>query len=399
MVSTDKIIEDVKKEKENIYSFLRDIIAIPSFDRTEGDVIHYVKEKMENLRFDKVFIDPMGNVIGKIGNGTHVVAFDAHLDTVDTGNINDWSFDPFDGMEDDKIIGGRGACDQKGGMASMLYAAKLLLKYGVPDNLTIYFVGTVFEENYEGVSWKYIVEEDEIIPEMVISTEPTNMNVCIGHRGRTDILIEVMGKTAHGSMPWLGENAIERMADIIREIQTLSLRTDGFLGKGTITISGIKSEAPSKCAVPDKCSIRIDRRLTVGETPKSAVDELENLSIIKQYSAKVRIEEIYEETWTKYPIKIDCRFPAWKMSTDHILCSYALSSINEITGNEHMFTKWNFSTNGVFINGEYKIPCVGLGPGFEEQAHTIDEYTTKQQLLDATAAYILLIEKIGDYYK
>lgn len=111
--------------------FLRDMIAIPSESSDEKRVVHRIKEEMEKVGFDKVEIDPMGNVLGYIGHGPRLLAMDAHIDTVGIGNIKNWNFDPYEGMETDELIGGRGASDQEGGMASMVYAGKIIKDLGL----------------------------------------------------------------------------------------------------------------------------------------------------------------------------------------------------------------------------------------------------------------------------
>ena len=88
---------------------------------------------MESVSFDRVEIDPMGNVLGYIGHGPHLIAMDAHIDNVGVGNPENWRFDPFRGYEDDEVIGGRGASDQKGGMASLVYAGKIIKGLDLAD--------------------------------------------------------------------------------------------------------------------------------------------------------------------------------------------------------------------------------------------------------------------------
>ncbi len=116
--------------------FLRDMVAIPSESCDEKRVVHRIKEEMEKVGFDKVEIDPMGNVLGYIGHGPRLVAMDAHIDTVGIGNIKNWDFDPLEGMETDELIGGRGTSDQEGGMASMVYAGKIIKDLGLEDEYT-----------------------------------------------------------------------------------------------------------------------------------------------------------------------------------------------------------------------------------------------------------------------
>lgn len=107
------ITEKSKQYEKEMTRFLRDMIAIPSESSDEKRVVHRIKEEMEKVGFDKVEIDPMGNVLGYIGHGPRLVAMDAHIDTVGIGNIKNWNFDPYEGMETDELIGGRGASDQR----------------------------------------------------------------------------------------------------------------------------------------------------------------------------------------------------------------------------------------------------------------------------------------------
>ena len=112
--------------KPQMTAFLRDMVRIPSESCDEKKVVARIAEEMKKVGFDKVEIDPMGNVLGTIGSGKHVIAMDAHIDTVGVGNMDNWTFDPYEGCEDDEIIGGRGTSDQEGGMASMVYAGKII---------------------------------------------------------------------------------------------------------------------------------------------------------------------------------------------------------------------------------------------------------------------------------
>ena len=113
-----KVYEKADEYKPAISKFLRDMIAIPSESRQEAKVIQRIKAEMETVGFDRVNIDPMGNILGYIGNGRHLVAMDAHVDTVGVGDPDQWEYDPYKGYEDDEIIVGRGASDQEGGMAA-----------------------------------------------------------------------------------------------------------------------------------------------------------------------------------------------------------------------------------------------------------------------------------------
>ena len=168
-VDFKKVLALAEKYKPDMVKFLRDMVAIPSESCEEREVVLRIKEEMEKVGFDKVVIDPMGNILGYIGHGKHLIGMDAHIDTVGIGEIKNWTFDPYKGFEDDVYIGGRGTSDQEGGMASMVYAAKIIKELGLEDDYTLVITGTVQEEDCDGLCWKYIICEDNVRPEFVVS--------------------------------------------------------------------------------------------------------------------------------------------------------------------------------------------------------------------------------------
>ena len=130
----DKISDRANVLEKDTADFLCDLIRTPSFSGKEKDVIELIKAKMLKEGFDEVKIDGLGNVIGRIGNGKKVIAFDAHIDTVYAGEMSLWDFDPFTPKIEDGKVWGRGSVDQKGGMASMVYAGKMIKELG-PERL------------------------------------------------------------------------------------------------------------------------------------------------------------------------------------------------------------------------------------------------------------------------
>ena len=396
MTDMKHLLSLAQAEAPRTFSLLRELVAIPSPDGGEEAVIRRIQREMEECGFDEVRIDAFGNCIGRLGNGEKAIVFDAHMDTVGAGDPGQWTFDPFHGKEDAGAIYGRGSCDQKAGMAAMIAAGRLLKQIGVPEGVSVYLVGSVLEEDCEGLCWEYLLEDFHragVKPAFVVSTEATDLNVYIGHRGRADLSVRVCGRSAHGAMPWLGSNAVEAMSEIIADIQTLKprLAEDPFLGKGTLNISDIRSEGPSKCAVPDRCEIKIDRRLTLGETPDRAARELESLPAVRKYGAQVQLETFRATTWTGLPVESVCAFPVWKTPPESPLCQNALAAARAVTGEEKTLGRWNFSTNCVSISGRHHIPCIGIGPGGEEQAHAPNEFVSKPQIVQAAAIYAALV--------
>jgi putative selenium metabolism hydrolase len=391
----------IKKAAEgyraDMTAFLRDIVRSPGESCGEKAHAERIVAEMKKLGFDEAGIDKMGNAVGYMGKAdagrnVPIIAFDGHIDTVGIGNIKNWKFDPYEGYENETEIGGRGTSDQLGGVVSAVYGAKIMKDLNLLDgSCRVLVTGTVQEEDCDGLCWQYLIKEEGIRPEFVVSTEPTNGNIYRGHRGRMEIRVEVQGVSCHGSAPERGDNAIYKMGEILAEVKALNdkLKTDAFLGKGTLAVSEIFFTSPSRCAVADSCAISIDRRLTAGETDKSAIAEIEALPSVKKYGAKVSMYQYERASYTGVVYPIECYFPTWTRPEDAPEVAALARAFTGMYGKPKI-DKWTFSTNGVTIMGRNGIPCVGLGPGKEEQAHAPNEITWKDDLVKCAAIYAAL---------
>ena len=438
--------EQIKKAAEgyraDMTRFLREMISYPSESCGEKEVVACIQRELTKLGYDEVEVDGLGNVIGWMGQGDKIIAIDSHIDTVGIGNRANWTADPYEGWEDDAIIYGRGGSDQEGGMASAAYGVKIMKDLGlIPAGYKIMVVGSVQEEDCDGMCWQYIV--NKFFPqkgikteqvEFVISTEPTDGGIYRGHRGRMEIRVDVKGVSCHGSAPERGDNAIYKMADILQDIRALN-ENDGaddkavkglikmlspkynpdhyedarFLGRGTCTVSEIFYTSPSRCAVADSCSISVDRRMTAGETWDSCLQEIRDLPNVKKYGDDVKVSMyMYDRpSWTGEVYETEAYFPTWinKESAAHVQA--LIDAHHALFGTERqghtdadtardamhlragrpLTDKWTFSTNGVAIQGRYGLPCVGFGPGAESQAHAPNEITWKDDLVRCAALY------------
>lgn len=409
-----KIKEAAQGYEQAMTKFLRDLVRIPGESVGEEGHVKRIEQEMNALGFDKVVIDPMGNILGYMGTGKTLIGFDAHIDTVGIGNRDNWDFDPYEGFESDTEIGGRGTSDQLGGIVSAVYGAKIMKDQGLlDDRYTVLVTGTVQEEDCDGLCWQYIVNEDKVRPEFVVSTEPTDGGIYRGQRGRMEIRVDVTGVSCHGSAPERGDNAIYKMADILQEVRDLnendaedSTEIKGlvkmldekynkewkearFLGRGTVTTSEIFFTSPSRCAVADSCAISLDRRMTAGETWESCLDEIRALPSVKKYGAKVSMYNYERPSWTGLTYPTECYFPTWVIPEDHKVTEAMAAAYTELYG-EPRIDKWTFSTNGVSIMGRFGIPCIGFGPGKEAQAHAPNEKTWKEDLVRCAAVYAAL---------
>ncbi|HUW93162.1 MAG TPA: YgeY family selenium metabolism-linked hydrolase [Bacteroidales bacterium] len=382
-----KINELSAKYRDYTAGNLSRLVKIKATTGKERDVQLELKRQMEEAGIDEVFIDGLGNVIGRIGRGSKTVAIDGHMDTVDIGNPDNWSFDPLGGEISDGFVHGRGSVDQRGGPAAFVTTIRILKELGFDKDLTLYFVGSVMEEDCDGLCWKYIIEEDKIIPDLVISTEPTNLGIYRGQRGRMEMHVHFNGISSHGSAPERGKNAIYMASRAALEIEKLNERLafDEFLGKGSVTISEIISGSPSLCAVADYARIHVDRRLTAGETEGSAIKEIEE--IVRDMNARVDTLHYSEKAYTGLEYGMDKYYPTWVTDENHISVQTGVSVFKSLFGKEPRVDKWTFSTNGIMTCGIFKIPTIGFGPGNEVLAHAPDEKVPVSDLVAASAFY------------
>jgi putative selenium metabolism hydrolase len=391
MTSADiqHINEYVDRHGREMVDFLRDLIRIPSYESQIGAVGAACADRMRALGFDEVRFDSMGNVLGRVGNGPRSLLLDSHIDTVGVGDRAEWSWDPFEGKEEDGIVYGRGACDEKGSTPPMIYAIAALRELGLLGDWTLYYFGNM-EEWCDGIAPHALVEHEGIRPDFVVIGEPTRMNVYRGHRGRVEVSATFKGKSAHAAMPHLGDNPLYRVAPFIEGVEGLQgrLGNDAFLGPGTIAVTDVTVNTPSLNAVPAEAQVYLDRRVTLGETAERVLEEVRSLPGAD--TATVIIPEYDDPSYTGFVFRVEKIFPAWALPEDHALVQAARSGYDAVFGREPGIGKWEFSTNGIYWMGKAGIPSIGFGPGNEVYAHTVLDQVPAQEVVDAARFYAAL---------
>jgi putative selenium metabolism hydrolase len=280
--------------------------------------------------------------------------------------------------------------DEKGSTPPMIYGLKIAHDLGLLDGFTAYYFGSI-EEWCEGLSARVFAEEERVRPDFVVIGEPTNLRVYRGQKGRCEMRVTARGRSAHGGMPWLGDNAVYKMQDVIRAIPELDARlpNDPFLGRGSIAVTHIESRESSFNAVPDRCSIVLDRRLTVGEMAQGALEQVRALLPSSVGDFEIEFLRYTRPSYNGYVREHEQIFPVWTFDEQHPLVQAALAASRSI-GMDTTTGRWNFSTNGAYWAGVARIPSVGFGPGDEELVHTIDEHVRVDDVVRAAEWYALL---------
>ncbi len=404
MAINNQILEKAKEYRDYVAQTLSEMVKIPSYSAQEEAVCKKIAEMCEEAGFDEVRIDALGSVVAKIGNGSKSIAFDAHIDTVEVGDKSQWNFDPFSGEIKDGLVHGRGTSDQKGGAASMIAAGKILKDLGYAGDYTVYFTFTVMEEDCDGMCWKYLIEEEQLKPDLVVSTEPTSCRLYRGHRGRMEMEVKLKGVSAHGSAPERGVSAAYKAARAALAMEKLNADLqpddDKFLGKGTIVVSKIDVKGPSQCAVPDQATLYLDRRLTWGEDDKLAISQV--IKYIAEATGDPEDQiDVYMPDYTKkgyknYDYGQELYFPTWKIPEDHPFVQSGMKAFAALYDKQPLVDKWTFSTNCVATTGRHEIPAIGFGPGDENQAHAPNEINRVDDLEICAAFYAMLVYSLED---
>jgi len=391
--TTTALLAAAARHEARVTELLRDLVHTPSPSAGEADVVAHLIEQMEALGYDEVVLDPFGSVIGRIGpaDGTTRIVMDSHVDTVGVGSRSEWSQDPFEPVLRDGIVFGRGACDDKGGMAAMVYGGALARETGaLPADVTLYVVGSVQEEDCDGLALEHVLTHVLPRPDVVVLGEATNGQVFRGNRGRIEVLVRARGSSCHASAPDRGHNPVYDLAGVIADVEALNHRLghDDFLGSGSIALTKIECETPSLNAVPSTATLYLDRRLTVGEDPDAALQEIAALESVQRVGGTVELLTYERTSFTGTTLAQPKSFPTWAQPEDSVPVRAGLRAVEEALARRPAGTgHWVFSTNGVASMGKLGIPTIGFGPGDERYAHTVADQCPVRDLVEAMAFY------------
>lgn len=367
----------------------QELVRIPSTTHHEREIALHLASVMEPI-FDKVEVDDFSNAIG-IMDGTAsgpTVLFNGHIDHVDpaemeapySGQLVD--AEPFGGSG--KAIFGRGASDMKGGVASMVGAAARLRSKGFRGRLIL--TAVALEETGEGTGTLNAMMSLDERPDVAIVGEATAGDLCLGHRGKVELELEVKGRTAHASNPSQGINAILLMNEFISAWPQLPMPEHPIVGRCSSCITNITCSPGRLAVIPDRCTLTFDNRFLPGESPERPVQDV--LKLLEQISTSSR-GSVYE---------LRCRrvLPSYLVPPDDPYVSLMSSVVADISGRLPAKRGWLFGTDGAYLVNELKIPTVGFGPGDERFAHTPVDHVPVADLLLACRAYVEFVRRLGE---
>ena len=372
-------------------SLLRDLVAINSVNPTlvpgaagEAQIADAVAHHLRQLQLD-VTVQQVApgrpNVIGVLEGrqpGPSLMLC-GHVDTVGVEGMRD----PFEPKERDGRLFGRGAQDMKGGVAAMIDAARVAAERGFLHGRLI--VAAVVDEEYASIGAEALVTEWSA--DMAIVTEPTDLQIAIGHKGFAWIAVTTRGRAAHGSRPREGRDAILRMGRVLARLEALDRSLQArpphpIMGTGSLHASLI-SGGRELSSYPDRCDLQIERRTISGETADGA--EREIATILDALRAE---DEEFEAA-----ARLSFSRPPYELPKGHPLPA-ALAAAASAACQTKAPIGMSFWTDAALLGGA-GIPTVLFGPG-GAGLHSVEEYVNVDDVIACRDAIASLALKLND---
>jgi succinyl-diaminopimelate desuccinylase len=412
MATVDRILAEVDRAADEIVQFTVDLVRMPTVN-PPGDeyesCARFLGNHLRQRQFDVEYIvadgrpehtarHPRVNVVAsRRGGGGPVVHLNGHIDVVPPGE--GWTLDPFAGVVRDGRIFGRGVCDMKAGLAAAVYAAEAIARAGVALPGTLEISGTVDEESggFAGVAW--LAEQGRIAKartDYVIIPEPLNVDrISVGHRGVYWFELTLVGRMAHGSMPFLGVSAIDGMTEVLSAIRReLEPALAGRLTSmpvvpeaarhATINVNAIEGGQPiagiqSPC-VADRCRAIFDRRFLIEETFGRAKAEIDAL-VKRALSTMPGVEHELRDLMVVDPVQTP---------RDSPVVTAVERAIGRVLDRQATLVASPGTYDHKHVARIAGIPhCIAYGPGQLELAHQPDESCGIDDLVNATKVLAL----------
>jgi putative selenium metabolism hydrolase len=391
---THSITELAAEISDGRARFLADLIRIRSYTGQEGPAVARMLDELRAVGCDEVWMDSAGNALGRIGSGSRILLYNAHLDTNEVADESEWPHPPLEPVVEGDVMYGLGASDCKGGVAAIVYGAAIAarlrresaLARRLFDEISVVVMGATLEEDAEGFALRSLVERDGLRPDAVLLAEATDLSLRRGQRGRCEVRVRTEGRAAHASQPHLGESAILKMLPVIAALEEMnvSLPVDPVFGQGNQVVTLIEGPHTPN-SVPSWCEVAVDRRLVPGESKESVLEGIRSVVEPLGASASIPIQPVLTHTG----LRLDgpSFYPGWLLDGRDPLLAAGMAAAMGVLGKAPLTGVWRFSTDGTYSAGVAGIPTIGFGPEEEQYVHTAQDQVSLSKLMRAAAFY------------
>ncbi len=387
MVSTEKLLASI--DEKGAVDFLRRLVSSNSENPPgkEMEIALIIKKELESFGMTAELQrveDNRYNVIGRLeGDSRETLLFNGHMDTVKIGTLENWTCDPLGGEIHRGRLYGRGSCDMKAGLASMIYALKALAESGIKRRKSILFTGVIDEEVFFKGTQKLI--DTDVIRDCVrcYIAEPTDCGLASSLQGAAEFTAVIYGKSAHTGMAEKGTNAIIPMADLAVRLKEEGDRLKKlYLQRGqevfpTINV-GVINGGTDILLVPDRCQMSFDRQVFPEENMESVIEGIKSL---------------FDDVCHFYGVNghINCNqfFRPWKAVDGNPAVEAVRRAHRNVTGSLPREIIFRGYAEIEMLN-RYGIPGALYGPGSIAQAHRPDEFVSIEEMLTAAKTYALI---------
>ena len=386
--------QEAERLREPMIDFTQRLIQTPSLPGQEGAIAQVIVAEMQELGYDEVRIDEAGNVIGVVratsqdsGVASSSIMFNTHMDHVDVGDHATWPYPPYEGVVANGEIWGRGASDLKGSLACHVYTGALLKRSGLPLPNDVYVVGVVQEE--VGGAGSAVLAEN-LQCDYVVIGEPSYNKIALGHRGRTEIVVTITGKSVHASVPNTGINPLYSMSRFLQAIESVTFEADPDnpdLGPTSIAPTLITTDQTSKNVVPGQCTVILDVRNSPVDSEEQVlarVREVLQSSLQDGATGTAEVPDLVLTTYTGVTEVLHGHGP-FGVAADSPLTRDVRRIVGGALRREVPTQMWRFATDaGYFVNKGMKV--IGFGPGYEHVIHTIEERISIDMMVEGMVA-------------
>jgi acetylornithine deacetylase/succinyl-diaminopimelate desuccinylase family protein len=375
--------------KKELVDLTIQLVQIPTENPpgNEKRAAQFLKPFLSKMGFKiKTILSPKGrwNLLAekRWGKGGRRLIFNGHLDVVPAGNPCQWKYPPFQGKLRKGKIYGRGSSDMKSGIASFIHALSTIERSKIPLHQGAVLLHLVSDEESHGhQGMGFLTQREGIRGDAALVGEPTDLQPVIAQKGALWLKIFTIGKSAHGSKPHLGVNAIEKMMKLIERLRILPLEKEHpLLGKPTLNIGTIQGGTKVN-VVPEGCEIEVDRRMLPGEKKDEVLGEIKKMLYGLQSQDpffQYRMEEI------------DFAEPS-EVDPDEEIVTIGVEAIENVTGRRPMLRGFSGFTDSRFYVNQCHIPTLIFGPGGVDQSHTTDESVEVDALVHAAHIYAMIL--------
>ncbi|MAT98690.1 MAG: hypothetical protein CL608_16225 [Anaerolineaceae bacterium] len=374
---------------QDCVNFTQRLIQTPSMPFEEAQLAELIAAELQQLNFDQVWLDEIGNVNGRI-RGTDpslgALVLNTHLDHVDPGEPSLWSVPPYSGtIVEDRIVG-RGACDIKGPLAVQVYSMAALLRAGLRPRRDVVFSGVVQEE-IGGAGATHWVENLDYDVDLVMLGEPSDNKIALGHRGIAQMWVQFNGRSVHASVPEKGVNPNYPMAKFIQDLQAAKgeLSAHELLGPTTVSPTIIEVDTKSTNVTPAWTRVCLDFR-TASESHKSLQAFVRRVA----GDQAVVLEDGLCSPPTPYPDSDEIIYGYYTPPSDEKV-QRAKALIEQGMGHEAELGSYQFATDGRHFV-PYNLTMIGYAASEESQAHVVDEYISIPKMLESLRGHVALLK-------